>query len=86
MNIDIPIKNLLGNFVMFMPFAYFVFYFKKYRLSKFMLILFVFLVVIEIMQALLRAGFFDVDDIILNALGALLTYWILESKHSRRVR
>ncbi len=45
--------------------------------------------VIEIMQAILHVGIFDIDDVILNALGvmigyglfAILTKWIRERKY-----
>jgi hypothetical protein len=32
--------------------------------------------IIEIMQTILRVGIFDIDDVILNALGVMIGYWI----------
>ncbi|MBR1865992.1 MAG: VanZ family protein [Lachnospiraceae bacterium] len=77
MNVSIPIKNIGGNLVLFMPYAYFVYYFKHPNLKTFIIVSFGLLFMIEIMQLFLRVGTFDVDDIILNLMGAILIYVVL---------
>ena len=40
---------------------------------------------IEIMQVILHVGIFDIDDVILNALGFMIGYWIFII-HARCIR
>ncbi len=75
MNIDIPIKNLLVNLCMFMPYAFFVFYYKKVNCRLFFCITVLMLFCIEILQMFLRVGVFDIDDVILNAGGSMIVYY-----------
>ena len=82
MNIDIPIKNLIGNFVLFLPMGiYLPFITKKINkmniLSIFMIIL---LFIIEVVQLVTRRGSFDIDDFILNMIGALIGFGIWKTK------
>lgn len=72
------IISLLGNFALFMPFGYFIpRLFEKYRMFiKFILFTFVVLLFIETIQVLTIRGCFDVDDIILNLIGAAIGYLI----------
>lgn len=69
-------RNIIGNIIMFIPFGFFTSYYL--RLSKKSFIFFLTLIVsitIECIQ--LRIGrAFDVDDIILNMVGALIGYYI----------
>ncbi|MGP4065980.1 VanZ family protein [Oceanobacillus sp. M65] len=78
MNLDIPIKNLGGNIFMFLPMGiYMPFYITKLtRVSTFTTFMIVLLFLIETLQLLTRTGSFDIDDFILNMLGALLGYGI----------
>lgn len=86
MNRSIPIRNLVGNFVLFLPLAYFVYYFKKIKMKDFMILTVVVLLVLEMLQLFTRAGAFDVDDFILNLCGAILGYWFLSSRKERKMR
>ncbi|WP_026907595.1 VanZ family protein [Paucisalibacillus globulus] len=82
MNLDIPIKNLGGNLVMFLPMGIYLPYFIK-RLSKIRLFLasmVTVLFMVEIIQLITRKGSFDIDDFILNMLGALIGFTIWNSK------
>lgn len=76
MNRDIPIKNLLGNAVMFLPLGIYLPLLwdkmKSFRVT--MLTTLVILLVIELLQMVTRLGSFDIDDLILNLLGAVLGY------------
>lgn len=76
MNRDIPIKNLLGNAVMFLPLGVYLPLLwdkmKSFRVT--MLTTLVILLVIELLQMVTGLGSFDIDDLILNLLGAVLGY------------
>lgn len=78
MNIDIPIRNLLGNFVLFLPMGiYLPFFFKKLnKIGSFTLSMVIILFIVEAVQLLTRRGSFDIDDFILNLLGALVGFAI----------
>jgi glycopeptide antibiotics resistance protein len=68
--------NLFGNIAVFVPFGVFLPAISRAanRLSRFVVMFFIPLLVLEILQTVLRLGSFDVDDLILNLLGALLGY------------
>lgn len=87
MNIDIPIKNLLGNLMMFLPMGiYLPYYVKKInKIGKFTLAMIILLFVIEVTQLVTRRGSFDIDDFILNMVGALIGFSIWKSKIVQRL-
>ena len=68
------IKNIIGNIIMFIPYGFFASYFLKNK--KFVTIGILALIVsltIEIVQ--LNIGrVFDIDDVILNTIGAIIGY------------
>lgn len=70
--------NLFGNVGVFMPYGFILPYlFKAARRYRVFLLLFGFpLIGLELLQMLLRVGSLDVDDLILNVLGASLAYGI----------
>lgn len=75
-NIRISVKNLLGNIIAFMPFS-FLMPLLTNRISKFKAIIissFILSLSFECIQLLTGLGEFDVDDIILNVLGAVFGY------------
>jgi glycopeptide antibiotics resistance protein len=68
--------NLIGNIAVFVPFGIFlpaVFKLGR-RFGTFLILFFVPLLVLEILQTVLRLGSFDVDDLILNLLGAIIGF------------
>jgi glycopeptide antibiotics resistance protein len=68
--------NLFGNIAVFVPFGIFlpaVFKLGK-RWINFLFLFFFPLLVLEILQTVLRLGSFDVDDLILNLLGAFIGF------------
>ncbi|AMQ05428.1 VanZ family protein [Sporosarcina psychrophila] len=81
-NLDIPIKNLFGNFVLFLPMGiYLPFFIKKTnKVMVFSISMIVLLFIIEVMQLVTRKGSFDVDDFILNMPGALIGFGIWRTK------
>lgn len=71
-------ENLAGNIVVFVPFGFLLPYVQK-GAAKFPVLLlnaFLFVVGIEVFQLFSAFGAFDVDDILLNCLGASLGFWI----------
>lgn len=87
MNIDIPIKNLLGNFVLLMPMGVYLPFFTKKMNSiiLFTVSMTAMLITIEIIQVITRRGSFDIDDYILNMLGALIGFGLWKSKFVGRI-
>lgn len=76
-------RNLLGNLVVFMPFAYLLpSLFKKQRKFVFFLITIVLIVFgVEVMQVILMSGSGDIDDFILNVVGCVFMYILLRCFH-----
>ncbi|MDQ0887875.1 glycopeptide antibiotics resistance protein [Paenibacillus sp. V4I9] len=75
-NRDILIKNLAGNLLMLSPLGVILpVMFEKFRKAyKFITFILIFNLSIEIFQIVTTLGSFDIDDIILNSTGALITY------------
>ena len=81
------VVNLLGNFLVFMPFTFFTaIFFKKPRAyAKMLVTVLIATVVIELLQLLFLTGATDIDDLILNTSGAMLCYYILHRKRISKV-
>ncbi len=75
----VVLENIVGNLLVFMPFAFFVpMVFKKINtLLKFFGIIAVAVLSIEILQIVFLTGSADIDDLILNVGGAVIAYKIL---------
>ncbi|KAB2451066.1 VanZ family protein [Bacillus sp. CH126_4D] len=75
-NIDIVLMNTLGNVIIFIPFGFLLpLLFKQINNVKMVSKIFIkFILLIESLQLLTFTGVFDIDDIILNMLGALIGY------------
>lgn len=75
-NLIIRIKNLVGNIIGFMPFAFLCpLLFKKFRNFKVVILTtFSLSLSYEVLQLLFELGSFDVDDLILNTIGGFLGY------------
>ena len=78
-NVKTITTNLVGNIAAFMPMGFLlpIVFNKLYRLRKVIYLSFIASLMIEAMQYLLRVGASDIEDIILNVLGAVLGYWIM---------
>lgn len=85
MNLDIPIKNLFGNLFMFLPMGLYLPYFIKRtkQVSVFSIVFLSILFLIEFTQLLIRRGSFDIDDFILNTIGALIGFTIWKKLFKR---
>ena len=70
------LKNVVGNIVIFIPWGFFIpFYFKNLRTSKpFVIITLIALLLIESVQLFTMLGIFDIEDIILNLVGAYIGF------------
>lgn len=84
-------ENLVGNVLAFVPFGFLLPYVHNYgkHFLGMLLNAFVFVLGIEVFQLFSAFGAFDVDDIILNCLGAVwgyLFYIIFESIKRKHVR
>lgn len=77
-NLNIILYNTIGNILIFVPLGiFFSFLFSRFRtFSKVMMIGFTITVSIELLQFFLQLGQFDIDDILLNTIGALLGYFV----------
>ena len=73
--------NIVGNLLAFMPFAFFLpRLFKRInKFNKFFIIVSCCILLVEFLQLLTMSGSFDVDDYILNILGASLLYGIINN-------
>lgn len=80
-NLSIILYNTLGNILLFVPLGIFLtFIFSRFRtFPKVMMIGFTVTVSIELLQFFLQLGQFDIDDILLNTIGALLGYFVYMS-------
>lgn len=72
MNWEIPFRNLLGNIVLFIPLGIFLplLFRPLANFGRWLLALSILLLSIELIQLITRRGSFDIDDLILNTLGA----------------
>ena len=82
MNLNIPIENLLGNLLMFLPAGMYLPFFSE-KINSLKRLIFgmipVFLI-IELGQFFTKRGAFDIDDLILNMTGAIIGYLVWRSK------
>lgn len=78
-NFDTWVMNLFGNIGVFAPFGVILpLLFPKLRKPmRLLVVFFIGIVALEIFQMLFHRGSFDVDDILLNSLGALIGLWLL---------
>lgn len=87
-NTSIVISNLLGNFVMFVPMgmALPVLFSEKFNKLWKIIVFIIFLVmIIEITQFITFTGSADIDDILLNSIGAMIGYGIIKIKPLRKI-
>lgn len=75
-NTSSVIYNLVGNLILFAPMGFFVpILFKKISdFKKIALLSVVVILVVEVLQMCFMVGHFDIDDIILNTVGAFFGY------------
>ncbi|MBR4073070.1 MAG: VanZ family protein, partial [Clostridia bacterium] len=75
-------ENLIGNLIVFMPYAYFLprlFHTTK-KTVPFLVAVLLSVMVIEILQILFLTGSADIDDLILNTAGAMGIFGLMKTK------
>lgn len=74
--------NIIGNLLAFMPCGIFIpLMFKGInKYYKFLILMIFIILLIEVLQFLTMSGSFDIDDLILNLLGASIIYFITRIK------
>lgn len=86
-NTDIAVTNLLANLLMFVPMgmALPVLFEEKFnKLWKVVAFVILLVIVIEVVQFLTFSGSADIDDLILNTVGAIVGYGIIKIRPLRK--
>ena len=79
-------KNVIGNMVMFIPFGLFVSYFLKLeKVYSITILSLITSITIEITQ-LVIGRVFDIDDILLNLIGAVIGFFLYNLIHKIRIK
>lgn len=71
--------NLLGNLLLFLPMGVFlplIFKEKFNKFSKFLVFILVTVILVEVLQFITFLGSLDIDDFILNVIGAMIGFLI----------
>ncbi len=86
-NTNIVVENILGNLLMFLPMGiYLPIYLKnKISIKKFIIIMLILFIGVELVQLLTKRGAFDVDDLILNLAGSIIGYGIYRIKFVQKI-
>ncbi len=80
-------NNLFGNIIIFLPFGFFMpMASKNENAVKTVMHGFALSLMVEVIQLITKVGCFDVDDLMLNTLGAFLGYLIYIMFERRRRR
>lgn len=76
------IINIFGNIFIFMPVQYLIIKIFELKKSKIIILIdFIILLSIELSQLITHTGIFDIDDIILNLSGMLITLVLMKLNH-----
>ncbi|WP_233167330.1 VanZ family protein [Paenibacillus roseus] len=73
-----------GNFVAFIPFGIVIPLLFRCNFIRFITLFILSITILEILQMLSRLGSFDIDDIIINTLGAAVGFWAQRLVHRDR--
>lgn len=82
-NTSIVLTNLLGNIIVFAPYGIIVPILFKEKFSKiknFTVLMIMIVLAVECIQFITRRGSFDIDDLILNVVGAVLFLGLMKIK------
>lgn len=76
-NTDIAINNLMGNFILLLPLGLLLpFLYKRFqKLTNITTVAFAASTIIEVVQFMLQIGMADIDDILLNTVGAVIGFY-----------
>lgn len=87
-NTNIVIINLATNLLLFAPMGFFIpFIFKNKIISikQFGTLIILLTLFVEILQFITYRGSTDIDDIVLNTIGAIVVYLLIKTKFVKRV-
>lgn len=87
-NTSVVLVNLVGNLIAFAPFGFFIPVLFKNRIKNiwsFIIFMIVLVFVVEFTQFIFCIGMGDVDDIILNVLGAVIVYALIKTKPIKKL-
>lgn len=87
-NTNIVFVNVVVNLILLVPMGFFVpilFKDKIKNLKQFIILILIITLSIETLQFFTFSGTFDIDDIILNTIGAVAVYLIMKTKVSKKV-
>jgi glycopeptide antibiotics resistance protein len=80
---SIALINLVGNIALFVPIGFIVpFVYRRTTWRNSLALAVAFSLVIEGMQAVLRLGIFDVDDVMLNSFGVTVGHFIFTGRRA----
>jgi glycopeptide antibiotics resistance protein len=71
--------NVIGNVAVFIPFGIAYPYLLGWKLFRFTSSFIAILFILELLQLVLRQGSFDIDDVLLNTIGAVIGYAVLHA-------
>ncbi len=72
------LRNIFGNIIAFIPFSIFIKLLFNLKNKHIYIITLIFIICIETLQLILKIGFFDIDDIILNMLGVIIALTLIK--------
>ena len=83
----VVIVNILGNLIACMPFGFFLplLFKRQNNLRTFIITMVIIVLIIELLQFITLSGSCDIDDLILNVLGAVMMFEILNAKKVRKL-
>jgi len=87
-NTSIVIINLVTNLLLFAPMGFFIpmlFQDKIKNTKQFVLVMVILTLLIEILQFITYRGSTDIDDIILNTIGASIVYMLMKTKFIKKL-
>lgn len=87
LNFSSAVDNMVGNFIMFIPFSFMlpIIVKKADSFVKTIVITVGVIICLELLQLVLQSGSFDVDDIILNTIGAAAGYGLYKLRIVQRL-
>lgn len=87
LNTHVVFENIFGNLVVFMPLAFFIpnIFKRVNNFGKFLILITLCVLLIEVLQIVFLTGSADIDDLILNVGGASAAYGILNIPKVKRI-
>lgn len=83
---QVPLRNFFGNILLLIPLGYLLpLWIKKINMWKISFIGISLSLIIEIIQLVTQTGYFDIDDVLLNASGCLIGWLFYRHWFAKRV-